>query len=186
MNRQETIRLLAMLQSNYPNAYKDFDSEMLNAAVQLWQQTFQDMDARLVFNVVSKILMTDTSDFPPKIGVIRQECVKALNPTAFISPEKAWEQVLEMVKKFGYYQKDQAFKHFSNPVKRAVNAIGWDNICKSENIGIERSNFYKMYNSLEQENKERIIMPKAMLDRLHELTSQTAIEQGRNNDMSKL
>jgi hypothetical protein len=177
MNRQETIKLLAMFQANYPYAYKHFDELMLQAAVQLWQQSLQDLDASLVYNIASKIMMTSTDDFPPKIAVLRQECIKASNPEIFITPEEAWETVLRAIKKFGYYRQDEAFKTFSEPIRRTVNYVGWANICRSENIGIERANFCKVYNSFETNNRERAVIPTAIFDRIQQLTEQKALEQ---------
>ena len=43
MNRQEAIKLLALIKVAYPSTYKDMDNTSKNATVNMWQSTFSDV-----------------------------------------------------------------------------------------------------------------------------------------------
>jgi hypothetical protein len=63
---------------------------------------------------------------------------------------EAWGEVLRQVSSTGSY----GVPVFSDDiVKRAVECVGWREICMSENIGVERAHFMRAYDRLvEREN----------------------------------
>lgn len=63
---------------------------------------------------------------------------------------EAWGEVLEQVGRTGSY----GVPEFSTElIKKAVQCVGWRDICLSENIGVERAHFLRAYDRLiEREN----------------------------------
>lgn len=62
-----------------------------------------------------------------------------------MSATEAWGEVLKWVSKVGSYGKPE----FSDEtVAKAVECIGWRDICSSENVGVERAHFMRAYESL--------------------------------------
>lgn len=179
MNREETAKLFFLIKGSYPAYYKDIDEITAKILITSWHHSFMDIPAKVVFLLAQKHIMTNT--FPPTIAELREQVIKATNPDAIVTPEEAWEKVILAVKKFGYYRQDEAFQSFTNPIKRAVKAIGWQNICMSENIGIERANFFKMYNAFEKDKQEQYIMPKEMLVKLQNLTHDKLVQKALDN-----
>lgn len=183
LNREETAKLFLMIKGNYPSYYKSMDAVTSKLTISMWESALSDIPAHVVFSVAQKYMLQNV--FPPTIAEIREMVIKTTNPDALTSPEEAWEKVILAVKKYGYYQQPEAFRNFSEPIARAVKAIGWQNICKSENIGIERSNFMKMYNVMDQGNREEALLPKEIFDKLQKITHQKSLENGKN-ELSKM
>ena len=60
-------------------------------------------------------------------------------------PGEAWGEVRREVKRVGYMGKPK----FSGAlVQKAVDCMGWVNICSSENSSVERAHFLKIYETL--------------------------------------
>jgi hypothetical protein len=184
MTKEEIMKLLAIIHSSFPNHYKNFDEMMLKLSVQMWHKAFEDQSFPVVFGAVSKYILSHK--FPPTIADIREEVVNMVNPKAMKSSQEAWEEVILAIKKFGFYRQGEGIKTLDETSQRAVRTIGWDNICKSENIGIERSNFYKLYDALNKGTKEQAILPTALYDAIQKATERTKIEGAPKNEVSKL
>ena len=172
-----------VIKGSYPNHFKNVDELTFKLTTEMWFSAFKDQDFFTVLKVTQKYILENK--YPPTIADLRQEVIKITNPESLMTPEEAWEIVISAVKRFGFYQMPEAFKTFSEPIKRSVKAIGWGNICKSENIGIERSNFYKMYSAIDKPNREQAIIPKEIYAKLQELTQQKALGQDKN-ELSKM
>lgn len=162
---------MAILQSSYPNHYKTFDDQMKKFTLEMWWRAFADYEFEIVFRAVQKHIMTHK--FPPTISELRESLVLITNPTALKTGEEAWEEVILAVKKYGFYQQEKAMATLDERTKRATKAIGWQNICSSENIGIERSNFYKMYDAISKDVKEEALLPANLINELKRLADKT-------------
>lgn len=178
MNREETVKLFLMIKGNYPSYYKDIDEVTSKLTIGMWHSALSDISAQTVFAIAQKYMLQNV--YPPTIAQIREMVIKTLTPDSLTSPEEAWESVVLAVKKYGYYQQSEAFATFSEPIRRAVKAIGWQNICQSENIGIERAHFIKMFNAFNQDNREEALFPKQIYDKLQQMTKAHRLEQKNN------
>lgn len=183
MTKEETIKLFLIIKGSYPNHFKTTDEITFKLTSEMWFSAFKDQTYQTVLKVTQKYILEHV--YPPTIAELREEVVKITNPNALISPENAWESVILAIKRYGYYRQSEALQTFSEPIKRAVRAIGWGNICKSENIGIERANFFKFYNALGKQDREQAIIPSDIYKKLQEITNKKALEHG-NNEMSKM
>lgn len=78
MTRSETIMVLGVLKTSYPNFYKDMDKkEMLNI-VNLWNEMFEEDDFKVVKVAVKSLIQT--LKFPPIIADVKEEMYKINNP----------------------------------------------------------------------------------------------------------
>lgn len=167
-----------MIKGNYPSYYKDIDEVTSKLTIGMWQSALQDVDAVTVFAIAQKYMLQ--SVFPPTIAQIREMVIQTTKPDSLISPEEAWETVILAIKKYGYYQQSEAFATFSEPIRRAVKAIGWQDICQSENISFERAHFLKMFTNFNQENREEALFPKQIYQKLQQMTNDHRLEQNKN------
>ena len=71
MNREETIKFLALIKVAYPNAFKDMDNDSKLATINMWQTTFPD----LPFPIMEMALdhHRRVSKFPPMVAEIYEE-----------------------------------------------------------------------------------------------------------------
>jgi hypothetical protein len=135
---------------------------------QTWASSFEDVPFGMVWNAVQQWILKE--EYPPPISKIRERCMDMLKPQDRPkTAQEAWEDVIKAIKRFGSYRMDEAFKTLEERTKRAVRVIGWQNICASEAIGIERANFIKFYDSYNMDAKDTYIFPKALTDKIGQI-----------------
>jgi Loader and inhibitor of phage G40P len=166
---KETLKLLTTIQASFP-IHKDNweDESQIKLKAKMWHIHFAEYDFEEVFGALVKYV--STGKFPPTIADLKQIVAKNRNPEAFKTGENAWEEVIRNVKRFGYYQQEKAFESFDAQTKRLVQSLGWGAICQcqEDKIGIMRSNFVKMWESIKFEEKEAELIPVEVLNRLKE------------------
>jgi hypothetical protein len=163
----------------YPMYFKDFDAENFEIQAKLWQRSLADCDYKDVVNAFEVWL--NTEKYPPTLAEFKPVVVRFRNPSAFLSPERAWETVTIAVRKYGSYNSERAFETFSEPIKRAVRYVGgWQKICQTE-LGRDwdflRKNFVEAYEDFGQEAKEQELLPASVLHRLQEMTGEKKQER---------
>jgi hypothetical protein len=87
------------------------------------------------------------------VPIIRRYAL--VDDLAYPSAGEAWQIVLdEMRRSGGFYGKPNA----QNPlVQKAIECVGWNDICTTDKPGVVRSHFMQVYESLVQREKERIV-----------------------------
>lgn len=73
MNREESIKLLALIKVAYPTAYKDMDKETKLATVNMWQTTFPSVPYSIMEMAFNRFRLT--SKFPPTVAEMAEELV---------------------------------------------------------------------------------------------------------------
>ena len=82
------------------------------------------------------------------------EAARELDPCQEHLPTaaEAWEEVSRLIQDVGPYRAPQ---YSCDTVRRAVRAIGWLQLCCSENPATDRSHFLKLYESMRSKHKEQ-------------------------------
>lgn len=131
---------MALFVKSFPD--KPFDSDVM------WE-FLQDLDDADFLKAVAQIVMTnkDINRATNLVALIREIAIP-LNETA----GEAWGIVLKNIQTIGSYGRP----NFEDPcISKAVDCIGWRNLCLSENIAIERAHFLKIYESLENRSRKQ-------------------------------
>lgn len=71
MNKQEAIKLLALIKVAYPTAYKDMDNASKQATVSMWQMSFPDVPYPIMEQAFNHFRMI--SKFPPTVAEMVEE-----------------------------------------------------------------------------------------------------------------
>ena len=71
MNKQEAIRLLALIKVAYPTAYKDMDQASKQATVNMWHMSFSDVPYPIMEQAFNHFRMV--SKFPPTVAEMVEE-----------------------------------------------------------------------------------------------------------------
>ena len=66
MNREESIKLLALIKVAYPTAYKDMDNASKQATVNMWQTTFPTVPYQIMEMAFNRFRLV--SKFPPTVA----------------------------------------------------------------------------------------------------------------------
>ena len=178
MKKTETVQLLAVINAAFPNM------QITEAMVDLWHELLGDIDFNLAKAAVKKLLLE--SPYPPTIADIRRQAMEiATPPEDRIDAAEAWGEVERAIRQYGYYREAEALASMSPRVAKVVKYLGWQEICLSEEPGVVRGQFLKMYTQVaEREQKERLL-PAALkedIKRLSDSMSMKMLEGGKQDD----
>ena len=98
MNREESIKLLALIKVAYPTAYKDMDNASKQATVNMWQTTFPNVPYQIMEMAFNRFRMA--SKFPPTIAEMCEE-LKHLH----------WKSVEELLRATAFGRVDDVDKY---------------------------------------------------------------------------
>ena len=119
--------------------------------VAAWTIMLSDLDPVLAKAAIIKVCRE--SDFFPSVARI-VEAANELDPRIEQPPTaaEAWEDVERLIIHFGPHR---APKYSCDLVRRAVRAIGWLQLCCSENPAADRAHFLRLYESMRSKHKEQ-------------------------------
>lgn len=160
---EEVVRIVGTLKMVYPNfgsKLSDFEWEQLPG---VWQRLLADIPFDLLDMAAMHYCSTSRSPFPPSVAELRDyalSLVTADEPGA----EEAWGEVMRLVRRYGSYGKFNTetmtynLPDFSSErISKCVSIMGWLNLCMSENPGVDRAQFMKMYDSLKKRDTDRAL-----------------------------
>ena len=160
MTKAEVAKILTVLAAVYPKFEVD------DLKVQVWHEMLGDLDYDTANMAVKKLILEST--FPPAIAEVRKAVMEILNPDGMTAAD-AWGEVVQAIRRYGYYRAEEALANMSPKTARIVRSIGWQEICMSEEPGVVRGQFLKMYQQVaEREHKERLL-PEALKREIHKL-----------------
>lgn len=153
MTKGEVAKLLVVLAASYPRFEVD------DVKVQVWYEMLGDLDYAVASMVVKKIIMQNT--FPPAIAEVRKAVTELMNPEQVTSSE-AWGEVTRAIRNYGYYREEEALASMSPITAQLVRYMGWREICMSEDIGVIRGQFLRMYEQIATREQEKHLLPSEM------------------------
>lgn len=110
----------------------------------LWAELLCDLDFDTTARAVKA--MMQSQDARPTVAQIRREVAKAQQPKGlFMPPDEAWAYVSQCFGTVGQYRE---FPDLHPLVKRVVDGIGWQEMCRSDNIDVIRGQFRMAYQAL--------------------------------------
>jgi len=164
-----------MIQRTYRNFFRgEFKPEEFKADIAMWQGIFKDeayADVATAFGV-----WACEEDYPPVPAQLKRLLKKAQNPDAFMSPELAWAKAFKTVTRtFGRYNKTDGMAYlnqFNPAIAKAVEAVGYDQICNAgdDDIGYKKRDFMTYYNEYSSPEREQNLLPVSVWNRLQEMS----------------
>ena len=149
MNRQETIRILTILQTNYPQSFKGWGDDQAQAFIALWGEAFRSTPAAIVTAAVKSIIYEDDREFAPNIGQVNHKIREKNAESLVTEPEERWDEVVTFYKK---YWPDEFRKHYSELPELTRRLISIDDLKSLANGTVnkeyEKNSFIKAYREL--------------------------------------
>ena len=149
-NEAEIAKLVGVMATAYPNIQA---SEQM---IESYATLLRDLPLDVLTISVQQCMVE--SEFFPTIAKLRN---KVLEITAPVAPEplEAWGIVLKEIQRVGFYHSPT----FNDPIiTKAVDCIGWQTLCSSENVVADRAHFSKVYEGLlRQAENDRRMLPAA-------------------------
>lgn len=141
MNQREAAKLVAVLAASYPNA------KLYEESVTAYHLALSDISYEDATHAVGLLLRTNK--FMPAPSEI---CEKVAETRLDLEPwEDAWAELLRVIQQWGIYRRHPARGPWpgwsSELVERAVNHVGYDNVCLCEldQMGTLRAQFRDVY-----------------------------------------
>lgn len=163
MTFDEFKPIAKMFKATYGNLHFLEDSE----SVIVWYRLLSDLTKQDVEQAVMQYVTTQK--YPPSISDIREKA-------AHFSKKdwgEGWIEVTTAINKYGTWDEKSAMQSFSPETRKAVEAIGWKNICMSENIGVERASFRQIYEGISKQEKEEAVLPQLLKQNLKMIGDKT-------------
>lgn len=158
MTRQEFAKVVATLKT----VFGEEDFIKTQQAFDVWYELLKDIDYRRCMMAAQQYMQTE--HFPPKPADLRR--IMAGQSVVLKDYGDAWQEVLLAVRKYGYYREQDALESMDELTRRAVQNLGWQNICLSENPMTDRSNFRMIYEQLSAREKERNTIAPALMQQI--------------------
>lgn len=133
MNRTDTAQILAVLSAAFPHV------GVSRETAEVYHDVLGDLDADACRAAVRELLMT--AERWPAPATIRRRVAEHAGVLA-PEPGAAWGEVTRQAAAVGLYG-DPVFSHPA--VQAAVRAIGWRQLCLSENQDTLRAHFFRAY-----------------------------------------
>jgi hypothetical protein len=144
MTDEAASKMVLMLLANWPNTRAGAET------LRLYEQTIRPLDATDAEAVVMEIIATSEAEFLPKPATICRMVAErrlAVEGRVMLTGEEAWTQVQDAIRRCGYY----SYPGSLHPrILRAIDAIGWRELCTSENIEANRAHFFRIFNAVQQ------------------------------------
>lgn len=136
-----------------PNFLPDGDS------VNVWYEFLKDLDSKVCSVAISKYIMTNK--FPPTVADIRELCTSV---TAGDKPlwSDGWDEVMRAMRRYGSYNEVEALESMSEITRQCVRRLGYQNLCRSEEIGVDRANFRMIFEQVANREYEKAKLPGGM------------------------
>lgn len=155
MTREETIKILMVIQAAYPN-YKPQDKSVV---VNIWNEMLNDCSYEQVSVALKSYIQTDTKGFAPGIGDIRGKIQEIFSQKDDLNEISAWGLVWKAIGSSGEYERaERNFMKLPVIVRRAVRNPGqlleW---ARTQNMNVEvvSSNFMRVFRIEQQRERER-------------------------------
>lgn len=168
MTTEETIKVLMIIQSTYPN----FKPEDKSVAIEIWQSVLEDFSYHQISMALKTYIRTNTSGFAPSPGQLI-ELADPIERHTELSETEAWAIVSKALRRGNYYAEEE-FGKLPVEIQKAVGSP--DNIrnwAKADEQSVEtviQSNFMRAYRTEVKRQNEYRKMPQEV----RELIAQTA------------
>jgi len=156
MNKKEFAIFTDAMRTYYPKE-KVLPNEQ---AMALWYDRLKDLDYQDAANALNRWVSTEK--WSPSIADIRK-AVSEMRRDTVDDWTEGWNQVTRAISKYGYPDEPGALASMNEITRDCVKAIGWKNICDSEEIGVERGHFRMMYEQRKERVRKLEVIPDALV-----------------------
>ena len=185
MTREETIKILMVVQAAYPN-YKPPDKTV---TVNLWYEMLLDYSYQQVSAGVKAYIRTDKRGFAPSIGDIIDK-LQMLFGDNQIDEVQAWGIVWNAICNSGYHAEEE-YEKLPELIKKTVGSAGqlrqWAlSEVDDKTISYWKSDFQRSYRTFQQKERELKKLTPELLQLIQNHTSQNRVAQKNERTVLEL
>ena len=160
MEKERVLRLLSLIEAEYPQSFKGLSEDSRRLKVELWQKEFEHDDETAVFAAV-RMLMRDGREFAPTSGQIREKML-SFSSMNVLDEHDAWNLVAKACSN-GFYGYKKEFDKLPPEVQRAVGRPEqlkeWSVVDSDTFQTVIASNFMRSYRMAQARERELARIP---------------------------
>lgn len=177
MTREETIKIIGIITTAYPNFDRFRDEKHIRSMVAIWADMFSEDDAGIVALSVKEHI--STSKWPPSIAEIREIMTRITNPD-IIPPDEAWEIVSKYLYTEGEHNHSDIYKALPRTIAEAVESIGYGHLYtmhvayargRSSNAGLDRVAFMQAYEDKVERQRRKAMLPESLRQKIEAVSA---------------
>lgn len=197
MTKKEMAEIIAMMQTNYPDSFRDMSDKAVNGKINLWLMQFRDDSYTDVLAAVMAHIATDTNRFMPPVGVIKAKLVEIRMPEE-MTPQEAWALV-DKATRNSTWNAGEEFAKLPPVVQRLVGSPmqlqEWAAMDSNTLQSVVASNFQRSYKARAAKEREFLALPSAVQETMTQiaagmkmpaLPSDADLEQRRQEQLRRL
>ena len=173
MTKKEMAEILTMMQTNYPDEFKDKSDSYINGKINLWLMSFRDDNYTDVLTAVMAHINTDTNRFMPPVGVIKAKLVE-IRTGDEMTPQEAWELVSRATRN-STYNSGEEFDKLPPVVQRIVGSPmqlkEWAAMEADSLQSVVASNFQRSYKVRATKEREFLALPSAVQEAMTQIAA---------------
>lgn len=168
MNKNETLKILAVIKVAYPYSFTKLTNNDIEAMVGLWLLQFKNYDYELVNGAINTIISSDLSDFMPTIARIKEVCRMLVSPNQ-IGEVEAWQCVKNALSNSIYNSKEE-FNKLPTICQKIVGSPRqlreWCMLDINETDTVVHSNFLKAFRGAIEHERQQSLIPLSVKENL--------------------
>ena len=165
MDRREFAVWVMALQTYYER----FKLLQTQQAIELWFRELSYIPAEILTAALRKWVNTPgKGQFPPSIAELKT-MVAEVTQGELPDWGAGWQEVKKAIGRWGYMRYREALESMSPVTRKAVQHIGWEDLCNSENQDVIRAQFRQVFESCaRREAEDRNLSPelKAAIEKI--------------------
>ena len=118
MTRPDMLKIMAIIQTNYANFYRNQSKDQISAAVDLWAEMFSDDEPNLVATAVMKYIAQSKTDYPPVIGQIKDICYRLTHDV--LTDWMAWNKVIAALRDIEAHRGEGRHEEYKHTVYNSL------------------------------------------------------------------
>lgn len=178
MNREETLKVFAVIKANYNNFFKTINAKDANAMVNLWTEMFADVEYGLVGAAVKAYIASDIKGYPPNVGQINEQ-IRKLTASEQMTEQEAVSLIMQATRN-GYYNAQEEFDKLPPILQRIVHSPhqlrAWAVMNEDEVQTVVASNLMRSYRVIAKNEEERQSLPNSLKLLIENATDRLRIE----------
>ena len=179
MQELEVIKLLSLLEAEYPLSFRNLTTESRALKIELWTKEFSEDNPKFVF-AATRLLMRDGREFAPTSGQIREK-MQSLLEVETKNPQEAWALVSKACSN-GYYGYKEEFEKLPEDIRRVIGRPEqlkeWAVMDSDVVQSVVASNFMRNYSASVKREKELARIPESIKTLISGISGKTKEIEG--------
>lgn len=187
MTERESAQIIGIMQTVYPDSFKNLSADALRSTVKIWAKVFEDDPASAVQAAVMAHISATADRFMPPPGAIKQRLVE-IKMGGNLTAGEAWQLVYAAAQR-GIHHAQEEFDKLPPIVQRLVGSPNqlreWAMMDAETVQSVIASNFQRSYAVRAEKEREYMALPSGVKDTLGAIAGKlsfTALPGGVHED----